>query len=153
MTDAKLYLLRLRALDLKIKQLTEEIDRLRSEATGLKSMQIRDDIVQHSASGDAMANAVIRIVDLEQQVSEKCQRYADMRTEIIDQIQSLDDPRYVEVLYLRYVRYMRMEEIACVMHKPNGASYSYQHILRLHGEALQKFSKCYGNAISMCVIR
>ena len=51
------------------------------------------------------------------------------------EIQSLDSPVYIDILYKRYVEYKTLEEIAVEM------SYSYRQVLRLHGLALQDFKR------------
>ena len=48
---------------------------------------------------------------------------------------------------LKYVKNLRLEQIACEMHKSNGDAYSFDHINTLHGEALQEFDKKILNPI------
>ena len=147
---AKEYLNQIQLLDLKIRQKQEEKDYLRSLAAGNSSPVLSKDKVQTSGSGDKMARTVNKYIDLEKEIDEMIGQYVDMRDHIIDQIHQLDDARYIELLQLRYVgkkggdgrmHYMRLEEIACVMRKPNGMPYTYGHINRLHGEALQTFTR------------
>jgi len=56
---------------------------------------------------------------------------------IIDQIQGLKRDNHITVLYKRYVEYKSLEKIADEM------GYTYQHIRRLHGGALQAFERMY----------
>lgn len=58
-----------------------------------------------------------------------------MKHTIINQIQALNDTKYVQVLYKRYVEYKRLEQIACEM------SYTYQYIKELQKRGLQEFEK------------
>jgi hypothetical protein len=67
--------------------------------------------------------------------------YCKKRNEIIDTIHQLKDRRFVELLHLKYVKYMRLEEVACTMKKTNGQPYSFRQIMRLHGEALRALEK------------
>ena len=124
---AKKYLQQIKALDIKIKQKMEEREDLYSRAISTGSRELKADVVQTSVNGDKVGGAI--------------DRYIIQRNIIINQIQSITDPRYEEILYLRYVKYMRLEEIACTMVKTNGQPYSFDHILRLHGEALKKFAE------------
>ena len=147
---AKEYLSQIRLLNLKIDQKMEEKADLMSRAAGNHSPTLTKDKVQSSISGDRMSNTIDRYVDLEKEIDDLIDRYVDKRDIIINQIHQLEDPRYVELLQLKYVgrrggdgrmHYMRLEEIACIMKKPNGLSYTYGHINRLHGEALQAFKE------------
>lgn len=144
---AKEYLRQIKVLDLKIKQRTEEQIRLRSEALQNGSPELSADKVQTSISGDRMGDLMTTCADLEKEIKEMIMDFVILRHRIIGEIQALKDRRYVELLYLAYVDYKRLEEIACVMKKTDGSPYSYDHIARLHGEALQEFSKCHSNAM------
>lgn len=147
---AKEYLNQIRLLDLKISQKQEERDHLKAMAAGNSSPVLSKDKVQTSGSGDKMARTVDKYIDLEKEIDKMISQYVDMRDHIIDQIHSLGDSKYVELLYLKYVgrredngkiHYLRLEEIACVMKKSNGLPYSYEHIRMLHGEALKRFAE------------
>ena len=140
----------IRLLDLKISQKQEERDHLKAMAAGNSSPVLSKDKVQTSGSGDKMARTVDKYIDLEKEIEKMISQYVDMRDHIIDQIHSLGDSKYVELLYLKYVgrrenggkiHYFRLEEIACVMKKSNGLPYSYEHIRMLHGEALKRFAE------------
>jgi len=147
---AKEYLSQIRLLNLKIDQKMEEKADLMSRAMGNHSPVLSKDKVQSSISGDKMSNTIDRYVDLEKEIDDLIDRYVDKRDMIINQIHQLDDPRYVELLQLKYVgrrggdgrmHYMRLEEIACIMKKPSGMPYTYGHIKSLHGEALKQFAE------------
>jgi len=147
---AKEYLSQIRLLNLKIDQKMEEKADLMSRAMGNHSPVLSKDKVQSSISGDKMSNTIDRYVDLEKEIDDLIDRYVDKRDMIINQIHQLEDPRYVELLQLKYVgrrggdgrmHYMRLEEIACIMKKPSGMPYTYGHIKSLHGEALKQFAE------------
>ena len=150
---AKEYLSQIRLLNLKIDQKMEEKADLMSRAAGNHSPTLTKDKVQSSISGDRMSNTIDRYVDLEKEIDDLIDRYVDKRDMIINQIHQLEDPRYVELLQLKYVgrrggdgrmHYMRLEEIACIMRKSNGSPYTYKHINKLHSMALQEFSTLHG---------
>lgn len=60
-------------------------------------------------------------------------KYTQDKQEIISQIEQIDDTRYVKMLKLRYIDYLRLDEIADEM------CYSIDHAKRLHREALAAF--------------
>lgn len=146
---AKEYLSQIRLLDVKIGQKQEEKEYLRSVASGNKSPALTKDKVQSSIQGNKMEDAVIKYAELEREIEQMILELVILRHRIIDQIQQLQDAKYVELLQLKYVgrfegtriHYFRLEEIACTMKKSNGMPYSYEHIRSLHGKALQKFSE------------
>ena len=151
---AKAYLNQIRILDLKINQKIQERDSLKAMAAGNSSPVLSKDKVQTSGSGDKMSRTVDKYVDMEIEIDRMIDQFVDLRDKIINQIHGLNDARYIELLYLKYVgrrekdgniHYLRLEEIACVMKKSNGEPYTYQHIRAMHGEALQRFAKSYIN--------
>lgn len=146
---AKEYLTQIRLLDLKIKQRTEEQIKLRMEALQISSPELSADKVQTSVSGDIMGDILVTCAELEREIKALICSFVRLRHRIIGEIQSLDDRRYVELLYLHYVDGKKLEEIACIMVKSNGEPYSYDHIASLHGAALQRFDekilKSHGN--------
>lgn len=146
---AKEYLKQIRSLDKKIQQRIEERDALLARATSTGSRGMKQDVIQTSVDGDQVGRIVDRYIDMEKQITIMINRLVNMRHKIIGQIQQLSNPRHIELLYLRYVKYMRLEEIACTMIKPNKEPYSYEHINRLHGQALQEFEKRFADDMEM----
>lgn len=58
----------------------------------------------------------------------------ELKAEILQAIQQVDDSRYRTLLLDRYTRFMRWEQVAEEMH------YSFRHVLTLHEEALEIFA-------------
>lgn len=134
------YLGQVKVIDVKIDQKLEQLRELRAKAVG-SGQAMSPDKVQTSLAGDKTARIVEECVDLEAEIYELLVKYIRVKGHIIDQIHMLSDGRYVELLYMKYIRYMRLEEISCTMKKRNGEPYSFDHIAALHGEALKEFSK------------
>lgn len=133
MTTAKEYLARLRNADLKIEARRLEIEQLKILATcsgGLNTDQVN---VKSSKAADSMAKKVIDFVDKEAELKKDIERLIELRHQIIDMIFKLEDVRYIEVLFKRYVQYKRFEQIACEM------SFSYDRARHIHIEALRAF--------------
>ena len=59
----------------------------------------------------------------------------------MEQIQALDDKRYVNILFLRYVERKKFEEIAVEMR------YDPVYVRELHGEALGYFEMRFSNIL------
>ncbi|MCD8160924.1 MAG: DUF1492 domain-containing protein [Clostridiales bacterium] len=135
---AKEYLNQLRHLDNRINQQLRELADLRTTATSIGSMDYSKTRVQSGGGGHAAYTDIVHhIAALEAEINAEVDRYIDEKHTIIRQIQTLKNPAYVEILYKRYVEYKRLEEIAVEM------NYSYDHVRRLHGWALQDFERCH----------
>ncbi len=129
----KEYLRQLRTAEIKIEQKEEELERLKSSlesiSTGTDGERVQ------TTPRDRLSEEITRIVDLEKEINSDLGAMLMLRNKIINEIQSMDNPVYIDILYKRYVQYKSLEEIAVEM------SYSYVHIRRLHGYALIQFSK------------
>lgn len=145
----KEYLSQIRRYDRLISNLVSERDNLRLNALVSKSPRLVADKVQSSCPGDDMADCVDKYVDIELELTRMLTKYRKMRWKIVKEINSLPDPRHVELLYKKYVEGRCLEDIACIMRKPNGEMYNYEYIKRLHGWALESFLKKYPNVTQM----
>lgn len=129
----KEYLRQIRLFDICIRQKEAELAAMRSELENM-SAAVTGERVQTSPK-DKMSDEVSHLVDLEAQIRRDKEKFLHMKDRIINEIQSLDDSVYVDILYKRYVEYMRLEEIAVKM------NYSYDRARHLHGLALEEFRK------------
>ena len=141
---AKQYLGRVHHLRRQCESLERKIMLLRAKAEGLRAITYDKDKVQVSPT-NTIEEAVTELVNLESRYKELIIRYSEAITTRIDQIQGLEDPRYAEVLMMRYIEeepharngQMTFDDIAEEMH------YSVSRIRFLHGAALQAFAKKY----------
>ena len=136
---AKEYLRQIRLLDDKINQRMQEAEEIRQLAYGLKAVEIRQDAVQTSPTGDTMTARVGRYVDIEREIDGMIDYFVGLKHRIIGEIQELSDRRYVDILFMRYVQYRSFEEIAVEMH------YAYKWVCDLHGQALAAFENLLRN--------
>ncbi len=132
---AKQYLSRIRILDIKINNKISELSMLKSKSTSLQAVVINDDKVQTSPALDRLGNDVSDILELEEEIQKEIKRYNDLKHKIINEIHTLNNRLYIEILYKRYVEFKSLEEIAVEM------NYSYQYIRKRHGYALLEFEK------------
>lgn len=134
---AKKYLDGIRRLEYSISQKKQEIERLREDAAGIGGMNYDAVRVQTSSSGDKLVMAVASYVDLEKEIHEEIDELIRLRHQIINEIQGLENPDYVNLLYKRYVEYKRLELISVEM------NFTYEYTRRMHGRALEEFEKSY----------
>ena len=129
----KEYLRQLRTAEIKIEQKEEELERLKASlesiSTGTDGERVQ------TTPRDRLSEEVPIIADLEEEINSDLGALLMRRNKIINEIHSMDNPVYMDILYKRYVQYKSLEEIAVEM------SYSYRWIKHLHGIALQEFKK------------
>ena len=87
--------------------------------------------------GSGFSKAVEELVSLQLEIEKRIQQLTKKRHDIITQIERMRNPNHIELLKLRYIDNERFESIACSM------GYSYDHIIRMHGEALQAFGRMF----------
>ena len=123
-------------MDVAINQNIAWLYELKNIRKELKGVNYTSQKVKTSKSNRAdFEKTLLIIMDMEQNINDSIDKFVDQKNEIIKQIQSLDNHKYVQVLYKKYVEYKRLEEIAIEMY------YSYQYIKEIHKKALQEFKK------------
>lgn len=135
---AKAYLQQIYWLHSNIIKKSQQLDELRADTMGYKAIDYAADRVQ-STPTDRMANVVGRYTDLENIVRGMIDEYYYKKDFIINQIISLEDPRYRDILHARYVEFKSLKKIAHEMH------YEYKWACALHGRALNAFADKYLN--------
>lgn len=140
---AKEYLQQLRRLDTVIDQKIKELDDLKVKSTCIGGFDYSKERVQTSPSGDAPYVRIIhKIIELEEEINREIDEFVDRKHKIINQIQGLDNPNYIKLLFKRYVEFKKFEEIAVEM------NFTYQYVVELHGYALKDFQTTYENLLN-----
>ena len=121
-----------------IRQKADQLAELRTKAEGNGSMDYAADRVQ-TTPVDSMSANVGRMLELEEQVMMTLRQYIETKTKIVDEIQQLEDARYIEILYKRYVEYKSITAVAYEM------GYEYTWFCHLHGDALKAFGDRFLN--------
>ena len=140
--SAKEYLEQIEKLTIKIRQREEQLECLRETAGGASAIRYDKESVQVSITPDIVERNVIKLITLEEQILIEKVRMENLKNKIIEQIQAIDDKRYMDLLYLKYVKFEKYYEIAERM------SYDYDYIRVLHGEALGYFETKYADSIA-----
>ena len=78
------------------------LEDLRDRIEGLHSIQYGDR-VQKPGSTDRIADSIAEIVSIEERVTRETAELEKEKQYILEEIQKLEKPEYVEVLYCRYV--------------------------------------------------
>ncbi len=133
---AKEYLREIRVLDTKISQKEEQIANMRIPAENLMgAIRYDGDHVHVSASGSKVEELVLRYMALMEEVREEKLKYELEKQKRINEIHALNDARYIQILFKRYVEFKSYEMMAVEL------SYSFDYVKELHRDALETFEK------------
>ena len=97
-------------------------------AAAKASAVLGGECVSRSRDVTANENAVIRLMEAEQEYAEAEREYGDLRSQVCSLLQRLDDPINAEILKLRYVEHKRMPAIAKELHLSRSSIYSWHEI-------------------------
>jgi DNA-directed RNA polymerase specialized sigma subunit len=126
----KEYLRRYHAAELAEREIREEIDQLRMDK--MFPGMIQDGMPHGSSCGDLSAYAA-QLDELLVELKDQMEKRIRIRREITRKIESMQDETEKTVLRLRYIRWLRWEQIAERM------GYSLRNITKIHGKALAHF--------------
>ena len=129
----------------RLEKLQQELEALYTQAQGLKAITYDKDRVQVSP-GNTLEDLMVLINEASAEYSKaitterlaaekKIKKLLDKIDKATSQIDSMENIQHSQILRLRYVDGKRWEEIACDM------GYTFRHVIRIHGEALQAFQK------------
>ena len=135
MMTVKQYLSQIKSHEDSVRRLQDLLYTIHCEMSMLKSPSYDSDRVQSSNSEDKMLSLIIRYSETETRLTDEINRLLTVREKIIHQIESLENDKHREVLYLLYVKHMRWDDIANAMH------YSRRRVEQLHGTALLEFQE------------
>ena len=126
----KEYLRRYHAAELAEREIREEIDDLRMNK--MFPALIQDGMPHGSSCGD-MSEYAAQLDGLLADLKEQMEKRISIRREITQKIEQMQDETEKTVLRLRYIHWLRWEQIAERM------GYSPEHVQRIHKKALGNF--------------
>ncbi len=109
--QTKEYMLKAFRLNELIESNLRELDNLREMSTYL-SGKMTNEKVQSSNRSDTVANAVIKIIQLEQEINKDIDRLIDLKKEVRDIVEKVESDNEKLLLRLRYIEYLSWEEVA-----------------------------------------
>lgn len=107
------------------------LDNLKFNRLQVKSMQLKTDVVQESRNGNRQEDLIIKIMDLEKEITKDIDNLVNEKRRAKTVIDKLDGP-YRLVMSMRYLECMKWEEIAYRI------GYSIQAVYKIHGQALKR---------------
>lgn len=127
----KKYLSQAFGLNQRIESKLGQIEELHDLAT--KATVTYSDMPKNTnRSGSRMEDAIIKIIDLESEINQDMIQLVELKKDIIGRIKAVESTELQTVLELRYLSYMRWEEIAIEL------GYGIDNVFRLHRNALDE---------------
>ena len=131
--ESKEYLEQYKRIAERMKVLTVEIERLRTEA---ESVSINlDGMPKGTGKGDRLERLAIQLAEMESKLQEEMSECWSKRMEIINLLGKMQKHKHQTLLHKRYIECKSWEVIAYEM----GISWRYCYML--HGSALNEFAE------------
>jgi len=131
---AKEYLLQAYLLEERIDSKLEQVEALRSLATKSTAI-IRSHPGGGSGNDSFMEDAIIKIVDMEREITVEMERMVDLKKEIAETISRVGEPELQTLLEMRYLCYRDWPEIRNALHCANTT------VHRMHRNGLEKIEE------------
>lgn len=128
---AKEYLSQAYRLDQRINSKIEQVASLNDLATKCTSTLTGIPRNPNRASS-TMADAVGKIIDLQNEINRDIDRLVDLKREIVTVIKAIENPEYQTLLEKRYLCFLTWEKIAVDM------GYDLRWLYRIHKRALDE---------------
>lgn len=125
---AKEYLSQYSSLDREIHILQEQVKDLEEKAESISHMSGSS----NGSAFDKIGKTVASLVDTKNKIISMIDKFLVLKKEIEGVIAELDNPKYRQILTLRYINGKKWEKIAEIMHM------DLRWVHRLHGRALRK---------------
>ena len=126
----KAYLSQARHLDTRIKSKLQQVDSLNELATNC-SLILTGMPRNPSASNSRMAEAITKIVDLQNEINRDIDKLVELKLEIMGVIKAVQNPDFQTILEKRYLCFLSWEKIAVDM------DYDLRYVHKLHTQALE----------------
>lgn len=130
---AKEYLRQIKKLDRMIENKLIEREQWLAIATSTTS-QMKGDVVQASGSQQKMSDAVVRYIDLEEEIDRMIDQLIDKKCDVISVIEMLNATEY-DLIHKVYVQFIPLDVVAERYNK------SYRWAITIHGRALKNIQK------------
>lgn len=129
--EVKEFLKQPERLDLRIKNKLIEKQQWKEIALGITANMDGERVQSSSNSKSKMAEAVIKCVDMEAEIDSLVDELIDTKKKVIQTIERLESIREYNVLHMRYIQYLSLQEIAAYYQK------DYTWATTTHGRALK----------------
>jgi DNA-directed RNA polymerase specialized sigma24 family protein len=129
--EAKEFLKQPERLDLRIKNKLIEKQQWKEIALGITANMDGERVQSSSGAKSKMAEAVIKCVDMEAEIDSLIDELIDTKKKVIQTIEQLDSATEYNVLHMRYIQYLSLQDIADHYNR------DYGWVTTTHGRALK----------------
>lgn len=133
--NAKEYLSQAVWLDRMIDSKLEQLEMLKSLAMKVTSSFTKEKISGGNIEKSKMESTMVKVIDLEHEINADIDRLVNLKKDIQDTINKMDDINQQLLLELRYLGGKGWDEIAASM------GYDPRTVYRIHGKALKEFER------------
>ncbi|NCC79102.1 MAG: DUF1492 domain-containing protein [Clostridia bacterium] len=133
--NAKEYLSQAVWLDRMIDSKLEQLEMLKSLAMKVTSSFTKEKISGGNIEKSKMERTMVKVIDLEHEINADIDRLVNLKKDIQDTINKMDDINQQLLLELRYLSGKGWDEIAASM------GYDPRTVYRIHGKALKEFER------------
>ena len=110
-SEAQVFLEQPEKLDIQIRNKLIEKQQWHDIALGITA-NMDGERVQSTGGKNKMADAINKCVDMEAEIDSLVDELIDTKKEVIQTIEKLDSPTEYNVLHMRYIQYMSLQDIA-----------------------------------------
>ena len=129
-SEAQIFLEQPEKLDIQIRNKLIEKQQWHDIALGITA-NMDGECVQSTGSKNKMADAINKCVDMEAEIDRLIDKLIDAKKEVIQTIEKLDSPTEYNILHMRYIQYLSLQEIADHYNR------DYGWVTTTHGRALK----------------
>lgn len=137
-SKAQLYLERVEMIDTIIEGKLEEQRQWKDLAVSITA-NMDGEKVQSSGSHSKMADAVIKCLTVEEEISKAVDRLICEKQQTVQTLEKLYSPMEYKILHMRYIRYISLSDIAIELDK------DYTWVTTTHGRALKHLNSIIEN--------
>lgn len=130
-SEAQIFLEQPEKLDIQIRNKLIEKKQWHDIALGITA-NMDGERVQSSGAKSKMADAINKCVDMEAEIDSLVDELIDTKKNVIQTIERLDSPTEYNILHLRYIQYLSLQEIADHYNR------EYGWVTTTHGRALKR---------------
>ena len=112
MVEAKEFLKQPERLDLRIKNKLIEKQQWKEIALGITANMDGERVQSSTGAKSKMAEAIIKCVDMEAEIDSLVDELIDTKKKVIQTIEQLDSATEYNVLHMRYIQYLSLQDIA-----------------------------------------
>lgn len=133
----KEYLGQISRCDRMINNKITEISQLRELACSVSAVKTGEK-VKSTTNVDKIVENYIKIEKKEKELDKMIDDYVDLKSHIIEQIESIENTDYYDILFGRYVEGLTFEKLSVKL------TWCWRHAHRIHAKALAAFEEKYG---------